>query len=135
MTAAVAEVNGESGSSAETSNTYLIRPGVDGKFRPVIVQDVIHRILAESLANKKYVADETTELCRQLADQIKNGVKQIGYDRYKYTVQVVIGEHRGQGVKMSCRTYWDSDTDGYVQDTFINETMFCVAAVYGVFYY
>lgn len=135
MTTAGVETVGEPGKPEEVPNTYLIRPNVDKKFRPIIVKDVIHRILADALANKKYVAEETTELCRQLADQIKNGVKDIGYDRYKYTVQVVIGEHRGQGVKMSCRTYWDSDTDGYVQDTFINETLFCVAAVYGVFYY
>ena len=44
----------------------------------------------------------------------------MGYDRYKFVVQVVIGEQRGEGVKMGCRCFWDSDTDNYAQDIFMN---------------
>jgi hypothetical protein len=35
-------------------------------------------------------------------------------------VQVVIGEQRGEGVRMGCRCFWDADTDSYVSDTFVN---------------
>ena len=42
------------------------------------------------------------------------------FDRYKFVVQCVIGEQRGQDVKMSCRCFWDSDTDNYAQDVFTN---------------
>ena len=35
-------------------------------------------------------------------------------------VQVVVGEQRGEGVRMGCRTFWDTDTDAYASDTFIN---------------
>ena len=34
--------------------------------------------------------------------------------------QVVIGEQRGEGVRMGCRCFWDSDTDGYAEDTYRN---------------
>ena len=42
------------------------------------------------------------------------------FDRYKFVVQCIIGEQRGQDVKMSCRCFWDSDTDNYAQDVFMN---------------
>ena len=35
-------------------------------------------------------------------------------------VQVVVGEQRGEGIRMGCRTFWDTDTDAYASDTFIN---------------
>jgi len=44
----------------------------------------------------------------------------MGFDRYKFVVQCVIGEQRGEGVKMGCRCFWDSDTDNYAQDVFMN---------------
>ena len=45
---------------------------------------------------------------------------ELGLPRYKFMVQVVIGEQRGEGVRMGCRTFWDTDTDAYASDTFIN---------------
>lgn len=40
--------------------------------------------------------------------------------RYKYVVQVVIGEQRGEGVRMGCRCFWDSETDNIASETFVN---------------
>ena len=34
--------------------------------------------------------------------------------------QVVIGEQRGEGVRMGCRCFWDPDTDAYAEDTYRN---------------
>ncbi|XP_046853922.1 dynein light chain Tctex-type protein 2B-like [Xenia sp. Carnegie-2017] len=45
-------------------------------------------------------------------------------DRYKILVQVVIGEQKGEGVKVACRCLWDSDTDNYAQDIFMTDTFF-----------
>ena len=80
-------------------------------------------------------------------------------------VQVVIGEQRGEGVKcavcrmltctdwcgrMACKCFWDSDADSYVQDVYMNvrcpcthsaaspllqDSLFCVVAAFGVYYY
>lgn len=40
--------------------------------------------------------------------------------RYKHIVQVIIGELKGAGVKCGVRCLWDSETDGYTSDTFMN---------------
>ena len=40
--------------------------------------------------------------------------------RYKFVVQVVIIEQKGQGVKMGCRSFWDTETDNYAEVTYSN---------------
>lgn len=40
--------------------------------------------------------------------------------RYKYLVQVVIGEQKGAGVRMGCRCFWDSQTDAVASETYVN---------------
>ncbi len=44
----------------------------------------------------------------------------LGLPRYKFMVQVLIGENRGQGVRMGSRCFWDSNTDSQASETFIN---------------
>lgn len=87
-------------------------------------------------------------------------------------VQVVIGEMRGEGVRMGCRCFWDADTDNYADESYRNvrgcrsrsrslcspaacirlprsrrrtadrcafsrpqDSLFCVAAAFGVYLY
>ncbi|XP_070538314.1 dynein light chain Tctex-type protein 2B-like [Ptychodera flava] len=119
----------------QPENTYMIRPNFLSKFRPATVKETIHIVLNDMLSEKTYDAEETTNWCKTIADEIKTKLKDHGFDRYKYIVQVVIGEQRGEGVKMACRCFWDSDTDNYAQDIFMNDSLFCVAAAFGVFYY
>lgn len=56
---------------------------------------------------------------------------EMNLPRYKYIVNVVIGEKRGEGVRMGVKSFYDLDTDNMAQDVFINESLFCVAA--GIF--
>ena len=58
---------------------------------------------------------------------------EMGYDRYKFVVQCVIGEQRGEGVKMGCRCFWDSDTDNYAQDVLLNVSCFHLPLVVFLF--
>jgi hypothetical protein len=55
--------------------------------------------------------------------------------RYKYMVQVVIGEQRGEGVRMGCRCMWDTETDHQASATLINDSLFCVATAYAIYLY
>ncbi|XP_075262391.1 dynein light chain Tctex-type protein 2B-like [Convolutriloba macropyga] len=118
-----------------SGNTFVIRPNFKHKFRPVAVREVISTVLSQNLTDKTYNSEEVPDLTRNLAEKIKEAVKDLGYDRYRLMVQVAIGEQKGEGVKMGCRCFWDADTDNYAQDTFMNDSLFCVAAVFGLFYY
>ncbi|XP_067369743.1 dynein light chain Tctex-type protein 2B isoform X2 [Channa argus] len=115
----------------EGSDTYLIRPNYQNKFKPTIVKECIREIVREKLSGVRYNAEEVANLSHSLAECIKDKVKNAGFDRYKLVVQVVIGEQRGQGVKC----LWDADTDNYAEDVFMNDSLFCAVAVFGAYYY
>lgn len=48
-------------------------------------------------------------------------------------VQVVIGEQRGEGVRMGCRTFWDRDTDTLASETYVDDNIFCAVTAYAVY--
>ncbi|KAG8444882.1 hypothetical protein GDO86_009874 [Hymenochirus boettgeri] len=123
------------GEAESGENTYIIRPNFQHKFRAATVKECIRSVLKEELGNKQYIAEEVPQLTRFLSELIKDKLKEMGFDRYKMVVQVVIGEQRGEGVKMAARCFWDADTDNYAEDVFMNEYLFCVVAAFGCFHY
>ncbi|KAF5924063.1 hypothetical protein HPG69_010495 [Diceros bicornis minor] len=93
--------------AGESENTYILRPifqqrrmfgTVSFRFRPSVVKDCIHAVLKEELANAEYSPEEIPQLTKHLSENIKDKLKEMGFDRYKMVVQVVIGEQRGEGV-------------------------------------
>uniref|UniRef100_A0A3B5L9B0 Dynein light chain Tctex-type 2B n=1 Tax=Xiphophorus couchianus TaxID=32473 RepID=A0A3B5L9B0_9TELE len=102
----------------EESDTYHIRP--NHRFKPAVVKGYIRNIVRERLSDVQYEPETVAELTRSLAESVKDKVKTAEFDRYKIVVQVLIGEQRGQGVKMSARCLWDADTDNYAEDVFMN---------------
>ncbi|XP_066565184.1 dynein light chain Tctex-type protein 2B [Amia ocellicauda] len=118
-----------------TENSYIIRPNYHHKLKAGVVKECIQQVLKAELASKQYDPEEVPSLTRSVSDSIKDKVKEVGFDRYKLVVQVVIGEQRGEGVKMAARCFWDADTDSYAQDIYMNDSLFCVAAVFGCFHY
>lgn len=121
--------------STALENTYSIRPNYQHKFKTSTVKEIIRTMLKTELSNKLYDPIEVPHMTISLSENIKNKLKDMGYDRYKMVVQVVIGEQRGEGVKMAARCFWDADTDNYAQEVFMNDSLFCVAAAFGCFYY
>ena len=97
------------------------------------MKECIAEVLNEMLKEHTYKQDEAPELTKQIADRVKNRLKLLELPRYKYMVQVVVGEQRGEGVRMGCRTFWDRDTDAYASETFTNDSIFCVATAYAVY--
>ncbi|XP_008706610.2 dynein light chain Tctex-type protein 2B isoform X1 [Ursus americanus] len=106
--------------AGESENTYILRPIFQQRFRPSVVKECIHAVLKEELANAEYSPEEMPQLTKRLSETIKDKLKEMGFDRYKVVVQVVIGEQRGEGVFMAARCFWDADTDNYTHDVFMN---------------
>ena len=119
----------------ELLHSYSLRPKISEKFRAADVKELIHTVLLSKLADKTYNADGCNDLCKSICFEIKDKLKNLNYDRYKFIVNCVIGEQKGAGVNMSGRCFWDSDTDNFAESIYMNESIFCVAAAYGVYYY
>ena len=63
--------------------SFQIRPSFDKKFRPGAVKEAIHTILNETLAGKTYEVDKVADWSKDISDQIRTRIKEMGYDRYK----------------------------------------------------
>ncbi|XP_027739920.1 tctex1 domain-containing protein 2 [Empidonax traillii] len=140
---------GELGPDDGAGNTYSLRPGLQHRFKSSTVKECIHAILKERLANVQYDPEEMPELTKSLSETIKDRLKEEGFDRYKMVVQVVIGEQRGEGVKpcwstraMTPAGVWMEENEallafrctglGYTKS---EDSLFCVVAAFGCFYY
>ncbi|DBA77501.1 TPA: Tctex1 domain-containing protein 2 [Trebouxia sp. C0004] len=116
--------------------TYDVEPAGGNRFRQSQAQDILAAVLKEKLLGATYHAENSSAWAREIADEVKGRLKaQEKWTRYKYVVQVFIGEQRGEAVRMGCRCFWDPKTDDYAQQVFSNETLFCVASAYGVYLY
>jgi tctex1 domain-containing protein 2 len=99
---------------------YQLQPAYRKKASVNAMREVIAATLEQELKGQTYNGDTATQQTKKISDEIKNRLKALGLDRYKYLVQVVIGEQRGEGVRMGCRCFWDSDTDALATETFTN---------------
>mmetsp|Transcript_80549 Transcript_80549/g.195261 ORF Transcript_80549/g.195261 Transcript_80549/m.195261 type:complete len:128 (+) Transcript_80549:70-453(+) len=122
---------GAGGKTAEPDNTYVIRPSYKQKFPVGRVKETMAAVMREKLGDSKYDTEATAEI----AHQIREKLKELKLPRYKFMVQVVMGERKGEGVRMGCRCFWDNDTDNYASETFVNDDIFCVASAFAVYLY
>lgn len=118
-----------------SAKDYAVEPAHGKKFKVSRVKELMAAVLKARLTGAVYHADNTSSWAREIADEIKQQLKSEDWPRYKYAVQVFIGEQRGEGVRLGCRGFWDANTDNYAHETFQNESMFCVAAAFGVYLY
>ena len=110
-------------------------PPFDKSFRPGKVRAIAAEVLKAKLHNETYDADRCSVLCREIADDVKAKLHELGLERYKLCVQVVVGEQKGAGVRMGCRCFWDPKTDGYAEQMYHNESLYAVAFVAGIYLY
>ena len=120
----------------EVPDLPMIQPKPTEKFRPAKVRQLVKEQIKDEIANmKEFDTDSAQNICKSLSSKIKDKLKNQNYHRYKYIVQVSIGEKKGQGVRMVNRCFWDSETDNVVVETFINDKIFCTVTVYGIYCY
>ena len=119
----------------ELLHSYSLRPKISLKFRSADVKEILHSILQAHLTDKEFNMETCSDWTKSICAEIKEKLKSMNYERYKFVVQCVIGEQKGAGINMSGRCFWDSDTDNYAESIYMNESLFCVAAAYAVYYY
>ena len=77
----------------DQKNLYQIKPKPKDKFKPNKAKEQIKEFLNEKLSNQKY--PEVAGTNKEMADMIKYKLKEMQCPRYKYFVQVTIGEQKG----------------------------------------
>lgn len=92
-------------------------------------------IINDSVVGKTYSAAKAAEWTRNIADDINLKIKDLDMHRYKHIVQVTVGQQNGAGCRSTARCRWDAECDSMVSESFTNETLFCIVAVFGIYFY
>ncbi|XP_022920275.1 dynein light chain Tctex-type protein 2B-like [Onthophagus taurus] len=134
-TESVAEEKPKSYDSVDALSVYQLRPAFTDKFKGNQIKEIILSVLTETLLGKVYSPNNAKNWTIKMANSINEKVKELQMKRYKHIVQVTIGEIKGAGVKAGVRCLWDAETDSYTSEQFINETIFSVVVVFGIYLY
>ncbi|KAJ3099975.1 Tctex1 domain-containing protein 3 [Phlyctochytrium planicorne] len=99
-------------------NTFIMRP--EKKFRCEAARKIVEEILAANLTKMKYDAEKVQEVSLKIANETLAALKKLEFERYKYVVEVSIGEFKAQGVRVASRALWDTATDSFASASFKN---------------
>ena len=72
---------------------------MDGRFKVPTVQKILADTMKQHLTGVRYNADQCSQLTRQLVDEVKQKLKDLNLPRYKFIVNAVMGELKGEGVR------------------------------------
>ncbi|KAH7830773.1 dynein light chain, Tctex-1 domain containing protein [Monocercomonoides exilis] len=114
---------------------HATKPRFQNRFKPSVVKELMRKVMIDKLDGQEYHSENTPSWSREISDDIRNQLKELDFDRYKYCVQVIIGEQKGEGIRFGFRALWDADTDDWAQEIYMNESLFCVAVVFGTYFY
>ncbi len=81
--------------------------------------------------------DNVVTLNKTICDEVKLKLKEdlMNFKRYKILVHCIIGEKRGQGVRVGSKCLWDSTCDCAVWASYENDAIYAFCAAYGVYFY
>ena len=119
----------------KVANTYRMSPKADEKFNASSVRHIMVSVMESYLEGENYDKFLTTNLTKNLADVIKERMKDLGFSsRYKYVCLVTMGERREQGLAISSRCIWNTDTDNFATATLNKGNLYAVATLYALYY-
>ena len=120
------------GVSVRYENTYKTKP--DKKLQSGKLENICTNIMNLHLEKQKYDSEKVTELMKKIGNEILEEVKKLDFPRYKFVVDVTLGEFKGQGIRTGSRCVWDTTTDTYASASFRNSTIWGVAIVFGTYF-
>ena len=123
----------------EPKRNYEIRPKLVVKFTKDKVYDKIKNILDQKMEQMKerYNHEQATQLNKEISDTIRDELKddKLNFKRYKIMVHCIIGEKKGQGIKIGCKCMWDTTCDAAVSASWESEYTYAFVIAYGVYFY
>ncbi|NXC45462.1 TC1D3 protein, partial [Penelope pileata] len=114
------------------ANTYRLEPY--NKFQDQLVRDKAEAILMNKLEQVKYDADSSPSLCASISEEIVTATKEMGFDRYKYVVTVLIVEKADQAINVASRWVWDVKRDTWVSAKYETKTFVALALIMACYY-
>jgi hypothetical protein len=99
---------------------YPMEPPPHEKYSKSLVEAEVMKLLQSEMENQKYNASTSIQTSKELCSKILAKVKELGYKRYKFVVQVVITSSSGQGIRVASRCLWDPAKDNFASVVYKN---------------
>ncbi|XP_078356041.1 dynein light chain Tctex-type 5-A-like [Oculina patagonica] len=119
--------------SVVLENTYRVGPDPLKKFSSGAVKRIAEEILVKRLTDVIYEPKVCRDLTVQISDEVKSQVKLLGFDRYKIVCVMHIGPKMGQAIRIGSMCCWDEKADNFAECSFINNSLFAVALIFGIY--
>lgn len=118
-------------------NTYIVGPdgyGQHARLQRHKLQEILRSLLKERMEGQQYDPRQAAQTAKHIAEDLREKVKALGYERYKLVIQVTLGQKKGQAMRIVSRCLWDSSTDTFASEYYENDSLYCVCHVYGLYY-
>uniref|UniRef100_A0A1A9ZKW8 Uncharacterized protein n=1 Tax=Glossina pallidipes TaxID=7398 RepID=A0A1A9ZKW8_GLOPL len=92
--------------------TYRLEPKVP--LNKEVCEKIMKTVMDKTFQDFVYAPKPALSLCAEVSEEIKNRVKNLNFDRYRYIVVVSIGEKLYQGYYSLVNFLWDPEKDGYL---------------------
>lgn len=115
-------------------NTYRLEPDEKSRFSPKKAEDTIRQVLETYLKGKTYDPKRFPNLCKSLAEMIKERIKSTDCQRYKLVAHVMIMENKGQSMRHVSRCLWSKEFDNYATATYETREFIAVGSVFAAYY-
>ncbi|KAL8597850.1 hypothetical protein ACOMHN_061383 [Nucella lapillus] len=117
------------------ANTYRLGPTADEKFNSASAGKMMTGVLQSYLEGERYDKTLSISLSKNLAEVIKERMKDQGFSqRYKYVCVVTLGEKKDQGMAVCSRCVWNTETDNYASASYTKGNLFAVATLYALYF-
>lgn len=120
----------------KTEIVEVPRPSAPNKrFDKVQATNEVKSIVDRKLKGKLYDSEEASKMSKELADEIRAKVRIISDNRFKICSSVTIISQKGQGIRMSNKCYFDTESDSEVTYVYTSDDLVCVATLYAIYFY
>lgn len=115
-------------------NSYQLTPSFRIQTNIKAIQDYIHTTLT-NCTNTDYDANTAKSMARQATASIHKFIKTLKMDRYRFVVQVYLGEYGNYDFRNSSKCLWNSKFDTFVDcEVFKREKkIFAVGQVFCIY--
>ncbi|XP_036433900.1 tctex1 domain-containing protein 3 [Colossoma macropomum] len=124
------EDSAQAGFRPKLANTYRLEPL--HPFAPHLLRRGAEELLG-AFGDLQYQQDSCRRLACRVADQLLALAKEQVFERYRYVVQVSVGQKLGQGVKIASKALWDHEKDSFITLRYENPYLFAVGTVFALY--
>ena len=113
-------------------NTFRMDPNDENRVDLARLRRVAGSVIETAIGGYKYDPNQGKQFSLTLADRVRSQIKQLPFARHKAVVQVVLGQKKGQDLRVASRCIWDLKVDRHItitketNEAFVSVTIFLV---------